>query len=86
MIVLSWKSRGLDNIPRQKATRDWIHDHNPDIIFIQETKIFVDDMKNVSSNVWKRGLFHSFGSKGLVGGVSYLWNPCKIVPLLWVSN
>ena len=44
MIILSWNVRGLNNIPRQKVVRRLIDSQSPDVIFIQETKLSIDEL------------------------------------------
>ena len=55
MIILSWNVRGLNNIPRQKVVRRLIDSHSPDVIFIQETKLSVDELDSCGPKLWPHG-------------------------------
>lgn len=85
MIVLSWNVRGLNSGPRQKAVRDLIRCHSPDVLFLQETKLSVEGMMDLVPKLWGNGGCQCIGAQGSSGGVACLWNPHKICPLWWVS-
>lgn len=86
MIVLSWNVRGLNSIPRQKAIRDLIKSHSPEVVFIQETKLPIDRMHDTAAKIWPRCLCQCIGAQGCSGGLALLWDPRKLVPLWWVSS
>ena len=81
MIILSWNVRGLNNIPRQKVVHRLIDSHSPDVIFIQETKLSVDELDSCGPKLWPHGSWQGVGAQGSSGGLACLWNPKKVSPL-----
>ena len=55
MIILSSNVRGLNNIPRQKVVHRLIDSHSPDVIFIQETKLSIDELDSCGPKLWPHG-------------------------------
>lgn len=86
MIVLSWNVRGLNNGPRQKAGRDLVRNHSPDVLFLQDTKLSIDNMLAMAPKLWKYGECQCVGALGASRGVACFWNPQKIFPLWWMSS
>ena len=86
MIVLSWNVRGLNNIPRQKVVHRLIDSQLPDVVFIQETKLTVDGLASCASDIWPQGNWQGVGARHSLGGVAFLWNPRKVLPLWWIST
>ena len=52
MIILSWNVRGLNNIPRQKVVRRLRDSQSPYVIFIQETKLSIDELDSCGPKLW----------------------------------
>jgi exonuclease III len=86
MIVLSWNVRGLNSGPRQKAVRELIRRQSPDVVFLQETKLSVENMQGLISKLWRNGDSQSIGAHGASGGLVCLWNPRRVQPLWWISS
>ena len=55
MIILSWNVRGLNKIPRQKVVHRLIDSQSPDVIFIQETKLSIDELDSCGPKLWPHG-------------------------------
>lgn len=72
MIVLSWNVMGLNSGPRQKAVRELIRNHSPDVLFLQETKLSVESMMGLVSKLWRQGECQCIGAAGSSGGVACL--------------
>ena len=85
MIIISWNARGLNSGPRQKAVRELVRSHSPDVLFLQETKVSVEGMMSIAPKLWKNGQCQCIAAQGSSGGVACLWNPRKIQPLWWIS-
>ena len=81
MIILSWKVRGLNRIPRQKVIHNLVDDHNPDVFCIQETKLSVESMVQYASSIWSCGQCLCVGVIGSAVGLAIFWDPQKISPL-----
>ena len=64
MIILSWNVRGLNNTYRQKAIHDLISIHSPDVFCIQETKVSIEVMHQLTPCIWYAGHYQSIGSQG----------------------
>lgn len=82
MIILSWNVRVLNSGPRQKVVWDLVRKHSPNVLFLQETKLSVDNMGGLVPKLWRRGQFQCICAQGNAGGVACLWNPLKIHPLV----
>ena len=72
MIILSWNVRGLNNIPKQKVVRRLIDSHSPDVIFIQETKLLVDELDSYGPKLWPHGSWQEVGAERSSGGLACL--------------
>ena len=55
MIILSWNVRGLNNIRRKKVVRRLIDSQSLDVIFIQETKLSIDELHSCGPKLWPHG-------------------------------
>lgn len=55
MIVLSWNVKGLNNGPQQKFVRELVKNHFLDVLFLQETKLFVESMIGMLPKLWEQG-------------------------------
>jgi len=86
MIVFSWNVRGLNIIPRQKAVHELIRVHSPDLFFIQKSKLSIEGMSNIATSLWVRGQWQCTGAQGSFGGIVFLWDPCKVTLLWWISS
>ena len=72
MIILSWNVRWLNNIPRQKVVRRLIDSHSPDVIYIQKTKLSVDELDSCGPKLWPHGSWQGVGAQGSSGGLTFL--------------
>ena len=72
MIILSWNVRGLNRIPRQKVVHRLIDSHSPDVIFIQETKLLVDELDSCGPKSWPHGRWQGVGAQGSSGVLTCL--------------
>ena len=86
MIVLSWNVRGLNSGPRQKVVWELIRRQSLDVVFLQETKLSVENMQGLIPKLWRNGDSQSIGAHGASGGLVCLWNPRRIQPLWWISS
>lgn len=72
MITLSWKCRGLAQAFTIRSLRAFIRKHNPDVLFLSETKV----LPSISTPILRQLRFflmvHAppFGSKG---GLLFAW-------------
>ena len=72
MIVLSWNVRGLNNIPRQKVVHRLIDSQSPDVIFIQETKLSINELDSCGPKLWPHGSWQGVGAQGSSSGLTCL--------------
>ena len=61
--------RGLNSIPRQKVVCRLIDSHSLDVIFIQETKLSVDELDSCGPKLWSHGSWKGVGAQGSSGGL-----------------
>lgn len=72
MKSLSWNTRGLGNPQEFRTLRDLLVREDPDIIFLQETKVYAPFF---TSNKFKHGFQNVFvvDCDGKSGGLTFLW-------------
>lgn len=71
MKIISWNIRGLKNPHKQDILRNLIRDNRPDILVIQETKMLIDKVENLS--IFKGGKIIVSDSDGASGGMAIFW-------------
>ncbi|XP_059064720.1 uncharacterized protein LOC131044660 [Cryptomeria japonica] len=70
----------------QKAVRRLIESQSPDVVFIQETKLSVDNLASCAPRIWPQGNWQGVGALNSAGGVACFWNPRRVSPLWWMSS
>ncbi|KAL8524892.1 hypothetical protein ACS0TY_014496 [Phlomoides rotata] len=77
MIVLSWNCRGLGNLGTVRTLKKSLHEKDPSIVFLMETKFTYTQMINVNSHSLHFDGYIpvdcSFANKGRSGGLCMLW-------------
>ena len=73
MNIIIWNSRGTLKPNCQRHIRDLVHDHNPAIMVVMETKIGGARAKELSFD----GAIHT-NTIGYAGGLWLLWNSDKV--------
>ncbi|KAL0437568.1 UNVERIFIED_CONTAM: hypothetical protein Sradi_0464700 [Sesamum radiatum] len=71
MIVLSWNCQGIEATWTVRALREMIRSHNPDMVFLIETKCNSQRMDNIKRSINMDGLAVNSKSRG--GGLALLW-------------
>jgi len=78
MKFTSWNFRGLGSKRIQRMLGNRMKHAAPDIIFIQETKCFVQKLRQIHSERLNRFEFLEVKVENTAGGILTLWNPQKI--------
>jgi exonuclease III len=79
MKFLSWNCRGLGNPKTVRALKKLINNHQPDLVFIMETKLtesqyqFLNNYRDVYST---HTINCSINGGGRAGGLALIWNHC----------
>jgi exonuclease III len=81
MKFLSWNCRGLGNPKTVRALKKLINNHQPDLVFIMETKLtesqykFLNNYRDVYST---HTINCSINGGGRAGGLALIWNHCNL--------
>lgn len=74
--ILSWNCRGLGSAPSVNALRRVVINENPQLVFLQETKLHQHEMEKVRSKLKFRGMLvvDCVGDgRRRKGGLGLLW-------------
>lgn len=72
MNYLSWNSRGLGNSRAVRVLRDLVKTHKPDLLFLSETLVNGNKIRELSGNLGFADYF-SVDRIGRGGGLALLW-------------
>jgi exonuclease III len=64
---------------KQRTLRDCIHVENPDILLLQETKCFREEVEDIFRCFWRVCESLHTDSNGATGGLEILWNPTTVI-------
>jgi hypothetical protein len=81
MRILSWICQGLDNPKTIRALKKLIVNHQPDIIFLMETKLFEEQFHFLNSykhNYTTHIINYFVSGGGRAGGLALIWNHCNV--------
>ena len=80
MKIITWNIRGLKgSLSKQNEIRRMIQVNHPHLVFLQETKMSMEDMDSIASKTWPAGKVVSLSSQGTSGGIACLWDPKEVV-------
>jgi exonuclease III len=79
MNIITWNIIGLNGRPKQRILRNYVKLEDPDILLLQQTKCAGNMEEEAFKICWQDCKFPYTKSKGVVGGISILWNPTKII-------
>ncbi|KAL8487063.1 hypothetical protein ACS0TY_023661 [Phlomoides rotata] len=91
MIVLSWNCRGLGNQATVRALKKLLHEKDPGIVFLMETKLSYTQMNSLNSRTLDFGGCIPVGCEGTnqsrSGGLCMLWqNQLNVTLIDYSSN
>lgn len=72
MKIMSWNIRGLNSHHKKDVLLNFVRDHKPDLIFVQETKMPKDKVESLR-NFQNCGV-HGNSFAGASGGIVTFWN------------
>ena len=72
MRIISWNVRGLGKNRTFREAQEVIREHKPQILFLCETKMTVQQMKKKSEQFCFPSCF-AVGREGMSGGLAMLW-------------
>jgi exonuclease III len=81
MRILSWNCRGIGNPKTVRALGKLISNHNPDILFLMETKMLCSNsvfLSRFKNKYHTHQVDCSTSGGGKAGGLLLLWNPCNV--------
>ena len=78
MKFTSWNIRGLGSKRKQRLLSNRMKQVAPEVIFIQETKCYIQKIKQIHGKWLNRFEFLEVKVENTVGGILTLWNPQKI--------
>ena len=85
MNIMSWNCRGLGNPWTVQALKRVIKKEDPSLVFLMETKLIVEEMKNVQREIgWSQGIV--VASEGRSGGLALLWKPDVKVTVRFINR
>jgi exonuclease III len=79
MKIITWNIRGINGISKQSNRQDNIRVENPNILLLQETKCFWEEVEEIFWRCWRVCNSIHTDSNGVAGGLQILWNPTKII-------
>lgn len=71
MKVITWNIRGMNNIHKLDIVRNFVREHKPDILVLQETKMEKEKVEKLKSSNNYCIMASSF--EGTFGGMMILW-------------
>ena len=75
MKFTSWNIRGLGSKRKQRMLSNRLKHEALDIIFIHETKCYIQKLRQIHSKWLSRFEFLEVKAENSVGGIQTLWNP-----------
>jgi len=78
MKFISWNMRGLGSKRKQRMLSNKMKLAVPHIIFIQETKCFIQKIKQIHCKWLSKFEFLEVKADNIPGGILTLWNPQKV--------
>ena len=85
MNIMSWNCRGLGNPWTVQALKRVIKKEDPSLVFLMETKLIMEKMKNVQREIgWSQGIV--VASEGRSGGLALLWKPNVKVTVRFINR
>jgi len=78
MKFISWNIRGLGSKRKQRMLSNIMKLAMSDIIFIQETKCSIQEIKQIHNKWLNKFEFLEVKAENTVGGILTLWNPQKV--------
>ena len=85
MNIMSWNCRGLGNPWTVQALKRVIKKEDPSLVFLMETKLIVEEMKNVQREIgWSQGIV--VASEGRSGGLALLWKSNVKVTVRFINR
>ena len=77
MKITTWNIRGLGSKRKQRNLGSRIREEKPDIVFIQETKCYVEKIREKHSKWLNRYEYLEVKANKSAGGILTLWDPQK---------
>ena len=77
MNLKTWNIRGLGSKRKQRNINNIIKEEKPDMVFIQETKCLIDNIREIHSKWLIKYEYLEVKANNTAGGILTLWNPQK---------
>ena len=77
MNIIAWNCRGTRKLAFKSHVRELVHNHDPDILIVMETRIGGDRAKEITDELPFDGAIHTL-TIGYAGGLWLLWNEDRV--------
>lgn len=72
MKIMSWNIGGLNSLHKQDVVHNFVRDHRPDILLVQDSKLSKEKVEKIK--MFNFCGVHSNKSEGASGGIVTFWN------------